>query len=99
MQSQVHQVLRFKYHEEADVLLPELIEGMKKEIKRSCPTIITDGSRPFRIHMTSYEKSGLEVTCDLHFRIRPVGDNYWDNRQEVLWAIARTVKRSKLEFA
>lgn len=99
MQSQVKQVLRFKNHEEADELVPELIEDMKKEIGLACPTLITDGTRPFRIHMSSFEPGYLQVTCDLHFRIRPVGDNYHDNRQECLWAIARAVKRSKLEFA
>ena len=99
MQSQVKQVLHFKRNEEADELIPDLIDDMKKETKMACPTLITDGSRPFRIHLSSIEAGKLEVTIDLHFRIKPVGDNYHDNRQECLWAIARAVKRSKLEYA
>jgi hypothetical protein len=94
----VKQVLRLKYHDEGDDLVPDLIEDMKNEVKIACPTLITDGSRPFRIHLSSIESGHLEVTIDLHFRIKPVGDNYHDNRQECLWAIARAVKRSKLEL-
>lgn len=46
-QSQVKQTLRFHY-EDADKL-PQVIDDIKEEIKKSCSRMITDGTRPFRV--------------------------------------------------
>ena len=97
--SQVKQTLRFKYDDDAFEKLPGLMDEMLQEISTACPTLITDGSRPCRIHMTNFHGDHIEVVLNLHFRIRPVGDNYWNNRQQALMAIGRAVQRSKLEFA
>jgi len=75
------------------------MDDIKHEIQMACPSLITDGSRPCRIHMTNYHGDHIEVVCDFHFQIKPVGDDYWNNRQQVLMAIGRAVQRSKLEFA
>lgn len=36
---------------------------------------------------------------DAHFRIRPVGDGYFENRQRVLLAIDRAVKENEMQYA
>lgn len=97
--SQIKQTLRFKYDNDAFEKLPDLMDEIRDEIAKACPTLITDGSRPCRIHMTNFHGDYIEVVCNLHFRIKPVGDNYWNNRQQALVAIGRIVKHSKLEFA
>jgi poly-gamma-glutamate capsule biosynthesis protein CapA/YwtB (metallophosphatase superfamily) len=36
---------------------------------------------------------------DTHHNIAPIGDAYWQNRQNVLQAITRAVKNHDIEFA
>lgn len=95
-QCQVKQKLQFSY-EDSDKL-PQLLQDIKTEIRASCPTVITDGSRPFRCFWTSYQADHLEVIVDAHFRIKPVGDAYHENRQNVLEAIYRAVKKNNMSF-
>jgi len=94
---QVKQTLRFKY-KDADKL-PVLLEAIKEEIRLACPTLITDGTRPFRVHWTEFADDHLTVVVDTHFRLKPIGTDYWDNRQRVLQAIDRAVKKVGLTFA
>jgi small-conductance mechanosensitive channel len=95
--SLVKQTLRFHY-EDADKI-PALIESIKDEIKKSCKKLILDGSRPFRVHFTNYMEDHLEVTVVTHHNISPVSGEYHDNRQELLFAIHRAVKKSDVTFA
>jgi len=95
--SQVKQTLRFKYKESSK--LPDVLQSIKEEIRISCPELITDGSRPFRAHWTSFGPNYLEVEVVAHFRIRPIGEDYWNNRQRVLQAIDRAVKICQVEYA
>lgn len=95
--SQVKQMLRFEY-KDVDKL-PEVLEKIKEEIKVACPQLISDGSRPFRVHFTSYGPDHCEVRVNAHFDIKPVGDDYWNNRQAVLLAIQKAVKKHDMEFA
>ena len=95
--SQVRQTLKFKYS--AASKLPKLMETIKDEITKSCPELITNGSRPFRAHWTDFGGSNLEVVVDCHFNIPPIDDKYWDNRQKVLVAITRAVQKENLDFA
>lgn len=92
------QKLRFKYDDDSFEKLPELLDDIRNEIAATCPTLIKDGSRPLRLHMTNFMGDHIEVVIDTHYRIKPVGSAYWDNRQQVLMAIGRAVKRSNLEF-
>lgn len=95
-QCQVEQVLQFQY---SDVdKLPQLLEDIKKEIRTTCPAVITDGSRPFRCYWTGFQKDHLEVTLDVHFRIRPVGDAYYENRMRVLQAVNKAVRQNGMTF-
>lgn len=93
---QVKQLLRFRYQdaEHFSELLPSILE----EIKLSCPQVITDRSRPFRAFWTGYREDYLEVTIDTHFNLKPVGQEFAENKQRVLEAIYRAVKKSKAEF-
>jgi len=94
---QVQQTLRFEY-KDADKL-PLVVKDIKKEIIARCPKLITDGSRPFHVHFTAYGPDHCEVRVNAHFEIKPVGDEYWDNRQTVLLAIQKAVKKHDMEFA
>lgn len=94
---QVVQKLHFKY-EDIDKL-DGLLVSIKKKVKKSCPELIYDGSRPFRVLWTDYNDNYLKVLVDTHFNLKPLGDEYWHNRQEVLKAINRAVKTHNLEFA
>lgn len=96
-QSQVTQTLRFKL-KDADGM-PGLLESIKEEIMEACPTVITDGSRPFRVVWSDYGADFLQVDVDVHLRVRPIGDEYWTNRQRILQAIRKAVKKNDLTFA
>ena len=91
----MHQRLKFPY----SVLekIPKLTQDIKAEIRTACPSIITDGSHPFRCYWDNYGKDGLEVFVNAHFRIPPVGDAYYENRQECLLAIDRAVRKNGIE--
>lgn len=95
-QSQVKQKLQFSYADSEK--LPQLLQDIKTEIRSSCPTVITDGSRPFRCFWSSYQPDHLEVILDAHFRVKPIGDAYAENKQNVLQAIYRAVKKNNMSF-
>ncbi len=94
--SQVKQSLRISYND-ADKI-PKLLEAIKEEIKEACPKLITDGSRAFRAYWQNYEDDHLAVVVDCHFTIKPTGDEYWSNRQNMLEAIYRAVKKTGVHF-
>ena len=95
--AQVKQTLRFDYAD-ADKI-PELIHEIKQEIMKTCKKLVVDGSRPFRVHFTNYMEDHLEVTVVTHHNISPVSGEYHDNRQDLLLAINRAVKRCGMRFA
>uniref|UniRef100_A0A7S0TAV2 Mechanosensitive ion channel MscS domain-containing protein n=1 Tax=Pseudo-nitzschia delicatissima TaxID=44447 RepID=A0A7S0TAV2_9STRA len=92
---QVSQTLRFPYS--AMEKLTKLSHDIKAEIRTACPAVITDGSRPFRCYWTNFQKDYLEVMVNAHFRIPPVGDAYYENRQRCLLAIDRAIRRNEIE--
>ena len=94
--SQVKQELRVSYDDA--VKIPKLLKTIKEEIKNDCPKLITDGSRPFRAHWRNYEDDHLQIVVDCHFKIKPTGNEYWDNRQKVLEAIFRAAKKTGVQF-
>ena len=90
------QTLRISYDDAAKI--PKLLDNIKEEIRLSCPKLITDGSRAFRAHWQNFEDDHLQVVVDCHFTIKPTGDEYYDNRQAVLDAIYRAVKKTGAHF-
>jgi len=95
--SRVRQVLRFKYSDLDK--LPRLLTEMKSEISTSCPKLISDGSKPFQAVLSSYESDHIAAYVNCHFDIPPATEDFVENRQQVLLAIARTMKRHDVDFA
>jgi small-conductance mechanosensitive channel len=95
--SQVKQELWFSY-DDIDKL-SVLILDIKDEIRKACPKLITDGSRPFRVHWREFKNDHLEVVVDCRFDLPPTGNPYWDNRQKVLEAIAAAAAKNKVSFS
>jgi len=89
--AQVSQTLRFDYKDASTI--PKIIDEIRNEIRASCPHVVTDGSRPFRIFWSSYGESCLEVMVDVRMSIPPIGDRFFEGRQEVLMAINRALDR------
>jgi small-conductance mechanosensitive channel len=96
-QCQVQQTIRLLY-DDVDKI-PQLIESIRNEIEEACPKLITDGTRPFRVHWTEFNEDHLEIMVNTHHNLAPMGDAYWKNRQAVLMAIARAVKKHDIELA
>ena len=96
-QCQVKTVLYFDYSSMQK--LPALIKDIKEDVKANCPALITDGSRPFRVHWTDITDDRLAVTCDLHFEAKPYGDPYLNTKQQALEAIGQALAKNKVELA
>jgi small-conductance mechanosensitive channel len=93
---QIKQVLRIKY-EDIDKL-ESFIADIKSEIKKACPMVITDRSRPFRAYLTAFKEDHLQVSVDTHYNVRPMGEAFFKNQHNCLMAIARAAKMNKIEF-
>jgi MscS family membrane protein len=89
--------LRFRFSDGGK--LQALGQSILNEIKASCPEAITDGSRPFRAVWTDYKDYYLNLMIDTHYKLPCMGEKYWNNRQEVMKAIYRTVEQYEMEFA
>jgi small-conductance mechanosensitive channel len=92
-QSQVKQTLRISYEDASKI--PLLVETIKEEIRKDCDKLIPDR---LRCHWANFEDDHLEVVVDAHFAIKPTGVEYHDNRQKVLQAIYRAVKKTGVNF-
>ena len=95
--SQVKQTLRFRYQDLE--IIPDLVNEIRLEIAASCPKVITDGSRVFRVKWVDFCDDHVEVLVDCRLRNPPTGEQYYEARQGVLEAIARATKRKNVEFA
>jgi len=95
--SRVQQTLRFKY---ADLKkIPAVLQDIKDEIRAACPKLITDGSRPFRANMMDFMDNHIKVEVDSHFLIKPLTEECMENREKVLFAIARAMEKNGVEFS
>mmetsp|Transcript_101231 Transcript_101231/g.151657 ORF Transcript_101231/g.151657 Transcript_101231/m.151657 type:complete len:407 (-) Transcript_101231:104-1324(-) len=92
----VRQELRFRY-EDVDKL-DDLLAEIKEEIKVSCPKTISDGSAVFRAVWTDFKEDHVRALVEAHFELPPLGNVYWNNRQECLKAIYRTCKKHDVQF-
>lgn len=73
--------------------IPGALDICKDEIKKACPTLIIAG-KPFRAMISSFETHFVEVTFNINFSLPPTGEEFWANRQEMLLAIDRGVKKA-----
>mmetsp|Transcript_34976 Transcript_34976/g.76507 ORF Transcript_34976/g.76507 Transcript_34976/m.76507 type:complete len:449 (+) Transcript_34976:251-1597(+) len=95
--SQVKQTLRFKY---SDIdKIPQLQKDIRKQVQEDCPLLITDGSRPCRVHWKEFSDDHIEVGVDFRFRIPIIGNAYHDNKEKCNLAIAKAMKKNGVEFA
>lgn len=95
--SQVLQTLRFKYTDLDKV--PGVLEDIKEEIRKSCPKLIVDGSKPFQALLSAYKEDHVQAMINSNFYIPPTSAEYAENKQEVLLAIARTLDKNGLKVA
>ena len=70
-QSAVKQTLRFKYQDIDKI--PAILDAIKEEVKKECPDVIVDGTRPFRAFMTGYHPDHISAQIDFRFRLKPLG--------------------------
>lgn len=77
--------------------MPELCRQVREEIIKSCPQLIMDGTRPFRVHWYDYEEDHIVLQVDCRFNIPPSTNAYHDNKMTVLEAIQRAVARVDVE--
>ena len=95
--SQFKQTLRFKY---SDIdKIPQLLRDIKAQVLADCPKLITDGSRPCRVHWSEFSDDHIEVGVDFRFRIPMIGDAYHENKEKCNLAIAKAMKKNDIEFA
>lgn len=76
-----------------------MVQAIKEEIATSCPKVVTDGSRVFRVRWIDYEHDHVKVLVDCRLRNPPTGEKYFKARQGVLEAIARAVRKEGMNFA
>lgn len=93
---QVKETIRLRY-EDAD-RVEACSAAILEEIKANCPKAITDGTKPFRAFWVGYEADHLKMMIDTHHNIKPLGQAYWANKQKVMQAIQRGVKKSGCDF-
>jgi small-conductance mechanosensitive channel len=93
---QVKENLRICYKDahKLRTFLPDVL----LEIKASCPEVIADGTRPFRAVWVGYGEDHIKVMIDTHFELRPTGQKYWENKQEVMFAIYRAAEKHDIHF-
>ena len=95
--SRVYQTIRLQYSDLDK--LPDILNDIKLEIQSSCPALILDGSKPFQALLSEYKNDHVEAFINCHFAIPPGSDEYFNNRQQVLLAIARALKKSDVKIA
>lgn len=95
--SQVTQTLRVKYTDAEKI--PKLLTDIKQQVQEDCPKLITDGSRPCRVHFNTFQEDHIEIGVDLRFRVPVVGDEYHQNKEACNLAIAKAMARNKMQFA
>lgn len=95
--SQVKQIIRIRYQDANKI--QTIIKDIKNEIILSCPKLIQDNKiRPFRIYWTDYKNDHLEVMIDTHHMISPSTDEYYNNREQLLFAIYRAIKNNNIQL-
>lgn len=95
--SQVTQTLRVKYTDAEKI--PKLLADIKQQVQEDCPKLITDGSRPCRVHFKNFQEDHIEIGVDFRFRVPVVGDGYHQNKEACNLAIAKAMEKNKVQFA
>ena len=85
-------------HADLDKITPvcnDILENIKKE----CPELISDGSRPFRATLREIHSDHLLVVVDAHFNIPCIGQKFWTNKDKVLQIICQVLRKHEIALA
>lgn len=93
--SQVKQDVHIDYSGSDQVI--NLVEQLKYDIIASCPKVISDGSKPFRVHWTSLGEDSATISVSLVLDVPPCSEEYYDLQQVVLTTIANTAGTCKTQ--
>lgn len=74
------------------------VEQLKLDIIASCPKVICDGSKPFRVHWTSIGNESATISVSLVLDVPPCSEEYYDLQQVVLKTIANAAGSCKTKF-
>ena len=62
--------------------------------------LITDGSKPFQVVLTTYQNDHIECVVNCHLNNAPPGsDEFVANRSRIILAIAKAMQQNSIEFA
>lgn len=95
--SRVVQNIRFKYSYLNK--LPAVLEEIKLEIQKNCPTVITDGSAALFAVLEKYEADHISGLIIANFAIPPRTIEFNDRRQQFVLSIAWAVEKHRVQFA
>jgi hypothetical protein len=92
--SSVIQTVCFSYDDIEKI--PQTCTDIKAFIKERCPTLETD-IRPFRVTLRDF-KRGLEVGIESYYRLPPFSNAYYENLQNVMFAVADAARKNEVQF-
>mmetsp|Transcript_48804 Transcript_48804/g.118105 ORF Transcript_48804/g.118105 Transcript_48804/m.118105 type:complete len:675 (-) Transcript_48804:228-2252(-) len=86
--------------------IPNLVKDMKEQIEHGVMiltgdehTIVRDGTRPYRVHWRDVTYRGIQIVVDIHLRMPPNKDLYFDTRQAILIAISKSCSKHDITYA
>jgi len=91
----VTQTVWFSY-EDIDKIA-KVCNDIKTCIKERCPMLETE-TRIFRVSLDDFKRDHLEVVVDACFRLPPYSNAYYENRQQVMFAIADGAGKNDVRF-
>jgi hypothetical protein len=92
--SSVIQTVCFSYDDIEKI--PQICTDIKSFIKARCPTLETD-IRPFRVTLHDMKRS-LEVGIESYYRLPPFSNAYYENLQNVMFAVADAARKNGVQF-
>ena len=93
--SSVKQTVWFSY-DDIDKI-SQVCSDIKVCITERCPKLETE-IRPFRATLRDFKRDHLEVGIQANFKIPPYSNEYFENRQQVMYAIADAAKKNGVQF-
>lgn len=85
-------------HSDLEKVTP-LCAEIKATVKKECPELISDGTRPFRVTMRQMLPDHLLVVIDSHFNLPPVGEAYYNNLHHVLELVGKVLQKNQITLA
>jgi small-conductance mechanosensitive channel len=79
--------------------IQQVLADIKAEIQKNCDELVDEddggpNNQSFLVHWTDFVKpDSVVIKVQCHFRIPQLSDQYWSNRQQVLFSINRAVEK------